>query len=402
LLFQPKPKTKNNHHRATVKFACIETTMAKRKLKKKEEEEEEEESEWDDQGDSNSEELDYEDDSPDEAPTSARSKSILPPRSKQEKKALPAKQRIKTKQAPAKRPAAKKGNVVPLSADFLLVEEDDDDCPSNLLSSSARLTERGGYAHMNKSKLAISRANKGKQPWNKGKIRSGADKAKISAGVKARNRLILLDKIKRLGLSEEEWNQKKRQIKLLRERVRRKRCDNKEMEEEMRKNPGVKIVKRGPGGRPVKTVVSINESAEQQEQEQAALNASNDGDGDEQNNEEESEEESSDEEDDGLFPRDFRWTPHLYDEPETSYEKSCPTGGPGGLICCATCSSNYSRYLSATHRDMEEQKLAKMAGETKQLVEFLGKSKTRVAETIPVVRKKPPPLRRKAAPAAAK
>ena len=64
------------------------------------------------------------------------------------------------------------------------------------LTSTQRKTKAGGYAHTNKSKERISRANTGNTPWNKGKQRSSADKAKIKAGVQARNRAIKLEKLK--------------------------------------------------------------------------------------------------------------------------------------------------------------------------------------------------------------
>lgn len=94
------------------------------------------------------------------------------------------------------------------------------------LPSYARKTAKGGYSHTNRSKSLISKANSGNTPWNKGKFRSSADKAKIAAGVRARNRAILLEKLKRLGMSEEEYNQKKKEIKYLRERIRRSKLAN--------------------------------------------------------------------------------------------------------------------------------------------------------------------------------
>ena len=92
--------------------------------------------------------------------------------------------------------------------------------------SFERKTENGGYAHTNLSRSRISKANTGNVPWNKGKIRSSADKAKIAAGVRARNRTILLEKLKRLGMTEEEWLKKKKEIKYLRERVRKAKLSN--------------------------------------------------------------------------------------------------------------------------------------------------------------------------------
>jgi hypothetical protein len=96
----------------------------------------------------------------------------------------------------------------------------------DLMPSYARKTTAGGYAHTCRSKTAISKANTGNTPWNKGRNRSSADKAKIAAGVRARNRAILLEKLKRLGMSEEEYLVKKKEIKYLRERVRRAKAAN--------------------------------------------------------------------------------------------------------------------------------------------------------------------------------
>jgi hypothetical protein len=103
--------------------------------------------------------------------------------------------------------------------------------PKDLLPTHARKTKHGGYAHTNNSKNKISQANTGNTPWNKGKNRSSADRAKIAAGVRARNRAILLEKLKRLGMSEEEWEAKKREIKYLRERLRRAKLRKKSHDE---------------------------------------------------------------------------------------------------------------------------------------------------------------------------
>jgi hypothetical protein len=67
---------------------------------------------------------------------------------------------------------------------------------TDLLPSHERKTEFGGYAHTNNSKQKISNANRGNTPWNKGKQRSSSDKAKIKAGVQARNRAIKLEKLR--------------------------------------------------------------------------------------------------------------------------------------------------------------------------------------------------------------
>ena len=125
------------------------------------------------------------------------------------------------------KPAAVSESVVPLSKPkrrrkkLFVVDEVEEALPTY-----ARKTGKGGYAHTNLSKSRISKANTGNKPWNFGKRRSSADKAKIAAGVRARNRTALLQKLKRLGMTEEEYIIKKKEIKYLRERVRRAKVAN--------------------------------------------------------------------------------------------------------------------------------------------------------------------------------
>jgi hypothetical protein len=91
------------------------------------------------------------------------------------------------------------------------------------LPSHQRLTHKGGYAHTKMSRLKISQANSGNVPWNKGRNRTSDARAKISAGVRARNQATLLNKLEKLGMTEDEWKASKKKIKLIRERVRRAR-----------------------------------------------------------------------------------------------------------------------------------------------------------------------------------
>jgi NUMOD3 motif len=101
------------------------------------------------------------------------------------------------------------------------------------LPTIVRKTDKGGYAHTKKSRARIGKANKGKSPWNKGKHRSEEVKAKIRAGVVARNQAILAVKLKKLGMTEGEWITKKKEIKYLRERVRRAKLAVNKKKEEM-------------------------------------------------------------------------------------------------------------------------------------------------------------------------
>jgi len=91
----------------------------------------------------------------------------------------------------------------------------------DMLPSTDRMTDRGGYMHTKNSRMKISQANSGNVPWNKGKNRTDSAKAKISAGVRARNQAILIVKLQKLGMTEEEWYAKKKKLKLVREKVRK-------------------------------------------------------------------------------------------------------------------------------------------------------------------------------------
>ena len=84
-------------------------------------------------------------------------------------------------------------------------------------------TANGGYSHTAASRAKIGAANKGKTPWNKGKERSEAVRARISAGVKAANRARFLKKLEEQGITEEEYNEQKKEEKRQREAERRAR-----------------------------------------------------------------------------------------------------------------------------------------------------------------------------------
>ena len=132
---------------------------------------------------------------------------------------------------PPKKPAVRQSTSRKRKAPVYESNDNEDELPS-----SARLTANGGYAHTKRSRARISKANKGNIPWNKGKNRSQAVRAKIAAGVKARNRAVLLEKLKKLGMTEEEWFAKTKEIKYLRERVRRAKIAAAKREEDGRKS----------------------------------------------------------------------------------------------------------------------------------------------------------------------
>uniref|UniRef100_A0A7S4AB63 Nuclease associated modular domain-containing protein n=1 Tax=Pseudo-nitzschia australis TaxID=44445 RepID=A0A7S4AB63_9STRA len=84
-------------------------------------------------------------------------------------------------------------------------------------------TANGGYSHTTASRAKISAANKGKTPWNKGKSRSPEVKARIAAGVRARNREVFLKKLEDMGITEEEFEAKKTEERRKKEAERRSR-----------------------------------------------------------------------------------------------------------------------------------------------------------------------------------
>jgi hypothetical protein len=98
-------------------------------------------------------------------------------------------------------------------------ESNDDDVP--------RPTENGGYSHTKASRAKISAANRGKVPWNKGMTRSEEVKAKIAAGVRKKNRERFLQKLQNLGLTEEQYEQRKKEERRRKEAERRARLTEK-------------------------------------------------------------------------------------------------------------------------------------------------------------------------------
>jgi hypothetical protein len=310
-------------------------------------------------------------------------------------------------------------------------EGEEDDC----IPSQERLTDKGGYAHTSKSRLRISRANRGNTPWNKGKNRSNDVRAKISAGVRARNRAILLEKLKRLGMTEDEWFAKKKEIKYIRERLRRAKKANahRQAEEaEMKLQEAIDMTTENGENETMKTEETAEEAAEaavvkkaearkvdaikakirRAEAKEAKAKANEDtganqkAEAEEVKEAEEVDEDADVEEEEEAeeeFPtshlfakdfRDFNWTPHSYDSKELSFAAACPRGGPGGMICCESCTAQYSDYLSGTTGDIEQQKAAKMGGEMTELLGFLSSAKKILGQSVRVARRKPVPMPR--------
>ena len=84
-------------------------------------------------------------------------------------------------------------------------------------------TENGGYSHTSASRAKISAANKGKTPWNKGQHRSEETRARIAEGVRRKNRERFLQKLQDLNVTEEEYEQQKKEARRAKEKERRAR-----------------------------------------------------------------------------------------------------------------------------------------------------------------------------------
>jgi hypothetical protein len=88
-------------------------------------------------------------------------------------------------------------------------------------------TPNGGYTHTSTSKAKISAANKGKTPWNKGRKRSPEERARIAAGVRAKNRQRFLEKLASMNMTEAEWEEQEAEKKRIKaEQIAERRTEN--------------------------------------------------------------------------------------------------------------------------------------------------------------------------------
>jgi NUMOD3 motif len=290
--------------------------------------------------------------------------------------------------------------------DFAAEQEDDDlllghpDAAMPLLEdvrpTALRLTEKGGYRHTKQSRMKISQANQGKSPWNKGKERTASAKAKISAGVKARNHVLLLQKLQTWNMTEDEWWAKKKQIKLLRERVRKAKIaaakfQQEQLELKQKKEAAVSVVEEDPNTSTESTwatqpnvewVAKPHATRSRRIPEESAPTAP--------------EPQLPPQPLQNTIPAfspDIQWTPHVLDTPSLKYDMLCPHGGPGGLICCHSCMVQYSKYMTSTCQDLERQATAKVGREVQELLDDMGATQQQLVQTMKVARRKPIPLR---------
>ena len=275
------------------------------------------------------------------------------------------------------------------------------------LTTEDRITKKGGYAHTQLSRSKIGEANRGNTPWNKGKGRSSADKAKIKAGVQARNRAVLMEKLKRLNMTEEEWYQKKKEIKYLRERIRRGKLKNTKhavADAELKLKAALDVTING---------IKKKEPTEEEKKQEEYLTARRR----EQTRLKEERERGQKEVLEKLKKaRAIKWTPFSFvadddgnnipddgDKAQKAnaqkpYTEICPEGGPGGLICCEYCSQKYSSFLNQTVSDMETQKTHKCGKVIKELMQFLEDGIESLDHAMGVARRKTPPLLRRPMP----
>jgi len=81
--------------------------------------------------------------------------------------------------------------------------------------------------------------------------------------------------------------------------------------------------------------------------------------------------------------REVIWSQSEFDNHVASYSK-CPTGGPGGLICCGPCTASYSRLLSETAKEMEVQTLSGVGREVSELLELLHDAQVRLQQSVDI------------------
>jgi hypothetical protein len=93
-----------------------------------------------------------------------------------------------------------------------------------------------------------------------------------------------------------------------------------------------------------------------------------------------------------LSTREITWQPfdfsHVPDaaaaaaaSSHNNYQDQCPLGGPGGLICCGSCTTRYSRYLSQTFSDLERHQITHLADEVEEIMDYARETKKQLAQS---------------------
>lgn len=225
----------------------------------------------------------------------------------------------------------------------------------------------------------------------------------------------MLEKLELLGLTEDEWLVKKKQIKYLREKVRKAKKANqlKEVAEQEKmlnaalaettvENEGKKRKKKK--AKPVDTenkyAKKVMMAKVKQGKPSVATTTEPDAELKNGSKKRKKQKESAAVVPDGvsstvaaaipgvnlpaIFARDISWTYHPFDssESDSPYDSTCPKGGPGGLICCEACTKNYSNFLTTTSKDMEEQKTQKVNNEVQELLGILTSAKSKLNNAL--------------------
>ncbi len=81
--------------------------------------------------------------------------------------------------------------------------------------------------------------------------------------------------------------------------------------------------------------------------------------------------------------REIVWNQADFNAHVVSYAK-CPSGGPGGLICCASCTAAYSRQLSETSKEMDSQTVSSVGREVSELIQLLHDAQKRLQQSVDI------------------
>ena len=98
-----------------------------------------------------------------------------------------------------------------------------------------------------------------------------------------------------------------------------------------------------------------------------------------------------------VFHKEVEWKPFSFgtddgDDGDKDYDQACPSGGPGGLVCCSHCAEEYTWYLSRTVKDMEMHRTRRVGKEVQELLKFLKQGRETLENAYNVAKKKIPPL----------
>lgn len=199
-------------------------------------------------------------------------------------------------------------------------------------------------------------------------------------------------------MTEEEYDQKKKEIKYLRERVRRTKIANNKhaVVQAQRRLQAAIDATTDKVGIPHGEIIAIDDepilillptASRRQPLPKEVIKKIH---------ETKDEEAAKNQKEIKVFTEEITWNPTEVWKEGDSYDKICPTGGPGGLICCHDCAKKYCSFLDETMKDLEVQRTHKLGNEVKEIVSLLEKSKNELEQIGCAARRKPPPAFRRA------